>query len=480
MPRLVNKELSEIVDQLSSYKEKVSESFYEQYKTALVLSKTINLRGKAGDALKQYINVSHINLTQKMINVADELLQAAEKVKTDFSEYESFANGVVGSGTLDKVRDQMKRTNEQFSDIDEQAGQLMYRAEEYISTTSLSSGKVTDAYSNIYDQLEKTKSGLEDTDSSLTASLETVANRVGDLQTQIFALSETYRDDHGIKYSKLNEIPSQKWYSAEANHAFKDMQEDDPFSYHAGHASMAEGQWVAGTSDTNYITASGYAVGAEGEFTKSGRLFSKENPLTMEGAGSAAVLSGDVQGETLWGYGNLDASGQILDAEGNMYVGKDGFDLDGKVAVAEAEGTAMVGTDNFNGYVTGHVEALSADAHARFKLPEDQDGDVNIGLGAKAQGATAGFETGLSIFEVDSPGGEMKDGKNPEKKSLLGINGGVNVGPQVGAGADFSSETVYSNDYFNVRANELDIDIRLGAGFKLSVAVPSIQLKWPW
>lgn len=480
MPRLVNKELSQIVDRLSAYKEKVSESFYEQYKTSLVLSKTINLRGKAGDALKQYINVSHINLTQKMINVADELLQAAEKVQTDFSEYESSVNGIVGSGTLDKVRNQMQRTNERFAEIDEQAEQLMYRAEEFISTTNLSSGKVTDAYSNIYDQLEKTKSGLEDTDSSLTASLKTVASRVGDLQTQIYALAETYRDDHGIKYSRLNEIPNQKWYSTETNHAFKDMQEDDPFSYSAGHVSVAEGQWVAGKNDTRYITASGYMVGAEGDFTRSGRLFSRENPLTMEGEGSAALLSGDVQGEMLWGYGNLDASGQILGAEGNMYVGKDGFDLDGKVAVAEVEGTAMVGTDNFNGYINGHAEALSAEAHARLKVPEDPDGDLNIGIGAKAQAATAGIEGGLSIFEVDSPGGEMKDGKKPEKKSLLGLSGGVNVGPQVGAGVDISSEAVYSNDYFNVRANELDVDIRLGAGFKLSIAVPSIQLKWPW
>ena len=44
----------------------------------------------------------------------------------------------------------------------------------------------------------------------------------------------------------------------------------------------------------------------------------------------------------------------------------------------------------------------------------------------------------------------------------------------------FESETVYSYEYFNVRANELDIDLKLFGGIKFAVQVPSLQLKWPW
>lgn len=109
MPRLVNDELTTLVEKLSTYKENLSTSVYEQYKTALVLSQTINLRGKAGDALKQYINVSHINLTQKIINVIAEITEVAEKMKNDFSNFETASNGIVGSGTLDNVRDQIKK-----------------------------------------------------------------------------------------------------------------------------------------------------------------------------------------------------------------------------------------------------------------------------------------------------------------------------------------------------------------------------------
>ncbi|MEI3612686.1 T7SS effector LXG polymorphic toxin [Pseudogracilibacillus sp. SO30301A] len=481
MPRLVNDELTKLVEQLTTYKENLSLSVYEHYKTALVLSKTINLRGKAGDVLKEYINVSHINLTQKIINVIAEITEVAEKMKREFSNFESASYGIVGSGTLDNVHKQMKRMNDRFTDIDDTAGQLLYKASEFISTTSLGTSDVTTAYTEIFDHIKKTKTGLEETDSSLKADLDHLITRVYELQTHIFELSETFRDKNGIKYSKLNEIPNQEWYTVENNHAFQEMQDDDPFVYHAGHASMAEGQWVAGTSDTNYIAASGYAVGAEGELTKSGTIFSKTNdPFSIDGQGEAALLSGSVQGETLGGYGNLDASGQVLGADGNFHFGSDGFDAEGKVAVIEAEGSAMVGTDNFNGYVSGHAEALTAKGHARFTLPEDQDGDIKIGLGGKAQGATAGVEGGLSLFEVDSPSYSYEDGKGTNKKSMLGIEGGVNIGPQVGAGVDFQSKTVYSNNLLNVRATEIDVDLKLFIGLKASLSVPTIQLKWPW
>ena len=146
MPRLVNDELTTLVEKLSTYKENLSTSVYEQYKTALVLSQTINLRGKAGDALKQYINVSHINLTQKIINVIAEITEVAEKMKNDFSNFETASNGIVGSGTLDNVRDQIKKTNDRFTEIDDTAVQLLYRASEFISTTSLGTSAVTGAY----------------------------------------------------------------------------------------------------------------------------------------------------------------------------------------------------------------------------------------------------------------------------------------------------------------------------------------------
>ncbi len=480
IPRLVNEELSHLVEQLSAYKENVSSAIYEQYKTAFVLSGTINLRGKAGDALKEYIHVSHLNLTQKIINVMDEITEVAAKMENNFLNFESAANGIVGSGTLENVHTHMQRGNDRFTDMDDTARRLLYRASEFIQTTDLGSDHVATAYTNLFDHLDNTKTGLEDTDSSLQADIDRVTNRVFELQTHIFALAENFRDENGINYSKLNEIHTQDWYTVENNHAFKEMQEDDPFVYDAGHASVAEGQWIAGTSDTNYITASGNVLGANGSVTQSGSLFDQNNPLTMDREGEAVVLSGKVQGETLAGYGKLDTSGQVVGAAGNLHLGPDGIGAEGKVAVIEVKGTAMVGTDNFNGYVAGHAEALTAQAHTNFILPDDQNGDMKLGIGGKVQGATVGVETGFSLFDINSPGVLSEDKEGDKKKSMLGLKAGLNAGPQIGGNVDFEKTNVYSNDYLSVHANEIDIDLKLVVGVKLSVALSSIQLKWPW
>ncbi|MBO1913283.1 hypothetical protein J4G37_51795, partial [Microvirga sp. 3-52] len=61
-----------------------------------------------------------------------------------------------------------------------------------------------------------------------------------------------------------------------------------------------------------------------------------------------------------------------------------------------------------------------------------------------------------------------------------GIDGEVSAGLQVGVGLKFESEPFYSTDYFNVRANELDINLKVLAGIKIAVQVPTVQLKWPW
>src|SRR5699024_3294145 len=129
--------------QLSAYKESLSDTVYEQYITAIILSKTINLRWLAGDALKEYMNVSHINLTQKIINVIDEITEVAEKIENNFSSFEADSHGIVGSGTLEQVQTEIKSKRDRFSEIDGTADQLLYRASEFIPITNLGTSKVT-------------------------------------------------------------------------------------------------------------------------------------------------------------------------------------------------------------------------------------------------------------------------------------------------------------------------------------------------
>ena len=467
MPRLVNEELNDIVRKLNKYAEDVSTRLYEQYKTAYILSQTINFRGKAADSFKEYINISHMNLSPKIINIMSEILVATEKVQADFLRYEQSTGGIVGSSTLEGVKDRINRKGNQFLAIDGYANQLLQQASEFIATTQLSGDDVSQSFDEVVKKLTKNREELSQTDSKAVNDLSNLTTRLQQLQTHIYELSENFRDKNGIHYSKLNKIPEQEWYSTENNGAFATMVEDDPFTYNAGTARGAEGQWVAGTSDTNYVTGSGYLAGASGQFTRDG--------ISRDGSGEAAIAKGSIEGETLFGLGTGELHGELLAGDGNFHFGSDGLELAGHVAYAKADGKLMLGVETFNGYATASAEALTADGHVSFILPEDEDDNIKIGLAGKAAGASAKAEAGITIFGVENPGIEHN-----EVTSVLGIDAAVSIGFQAGAGVEFQSETVYSTDYFNVRATELDIDLKLIAGIKLAVQVPTLQLKWPW
>ena len=467
MPRLVNEELNDIVDQLNKYGDDVSTKLYEQYKTATVLSKTNHFRGKAGDSFKAYMNVSHINLSPKIINIMAELLAVTEKVQKDFLKYEQSANGIVGSTTVEGVKNRINGKSGQFLAIDGHANQLLHQASEFIATTQLSGDDVTQSFDEVVKTLNKNREELSETDSKAVNDLSDLTTRLQHLQTHIYELSENFRDKNGIQYTKLDKISEQEWYSAENNGAFATMVEDDPFLHHAGAARGAEGQWVVGTSDQNYLTGNGYLAGASGQFTRDGS--------TLDGEGEAAMAKGSIAGETLLGYGKGEINGKLLAGEGDFHFGTDGASLEGSVAYAKVDGKVILGTENFNGYGSASAEFLTADGHASLIYAEDADDNVKVGLGAQAVGANAKAEAGITLFGVESPGVEYN-----EVKSVLGIDAEVSAGFQIGAGVKFESETVYSYEYFNVRANELDIDLKLFGGIKLAVQVPTLQLKWPW
>ncbi|MBF2595451.1 hypothetical protein IA931_14260, partial [Listeria welshimeri] len=76
MPRLVNEEMKEIKDNISTYNDDLSDAVYEHYKNIVVLSDTINIKGAAADTMKKYMATVQSNIAEKIINVSAELLTA--------------------------------------------------------------------------------------------------------------------------------------------------------------------------------------------------------------------------------------------------------------------------------------------------------------------------------------------------------------------------------------------------------------------
>lgn len=467
MTRLVNEELNDIVDKLNKYGDNVSTKLYEQYKTATVLSKTNNFRGKAGDSFKAYMNVSHINLPPKIINIMAELLAVTEKVQKDFLKYEQSANGIVGSTTVEGVKNRINGKSGQFLAIDGHANQLLHQASEFIATTQLSGDDVSQSFDEVVKTLNKNREELSETDSKAVNDLSDLTTRLQHLQTHIYELSENFRDKNGIQYTKLDKIPEQEWYSAENNGAFATMVEDDPFLHHVGAVRGAEGQWVVGTSDQNYLTGNGYLAGASGQFTRDGS--------TLDGEGEAAMAKGSIAGENFGGLVKGQVNGELLSAAGSLKRTSDGDAVKGNVAYAKADTKVMLGSENFHGYVSGKGEVLTADGHAAFIVPLEPEAPIEVGVFGEASGASAKGQVGITLFGMEEPGIQGDSVKSP-----LGVDAQVSIGVQAGAGLMFESETIYSTDYFFVRANELDVKLKFLAGLDLAVELPTIHLKWPW
>lgn len=146
MSRLINEEISEMKEKMADYQDTISQVAYEQFKTATVLVNTLSLRGTTGDSFRTYMNLVHLNLTQKIINIAEEIRQAVDQMETIFLDFESHASGKVETDTLDRVTEKVQNSNNVFDALDGKSGNLLSRASKFIATTNLPSQTVQAGY----------------------------------------------------------------------------------------------------------------------------------------------------------------------------------------------------------------------------------------------------------------------------------------------------------------------------------------------
>ncbi|WLV24282.1 T7SS effector LXG polymorphic toxin [Aciduricibacillus chroicocephali] len=474
MARLVNEEMEDLVKKLEKYQSSLKDAVYEQYKSSTVLSRSINLKGKTGNSMKEYMEIVHINLAQKIINVSSELLEAARKVKDDFRSYESDAKGIVGSGTLDKEKENLGDSRTTFEELDSKGQKLVLRADEFISTVKLPGETVLHTYQTADSNIKKTKEELLSSDSTCTKNMSPVTERINELITEMNELSTHFKNENGVLTDKVSSIKEQPWYTLENKGAFKALSEDDPFSYEAGEASVLEGQWVMGTSDKNYITQTGSVLSARGEKTND------KGAYKVSGEVSGAKLY--TKAETAGGWLKYDGTQSLLSGSGNAEF--DGFTrmaASGDASVVKSESTAMLGTDKFNGHVSLKASALSANGQAAFKLPKNADDTTHIALGGRAEAATVKASAGITLFGMESMGGEHeKNGVKTTAKKDFGMNVEASAGWQAGVGVEYKDEPVWKSDYLNINATSLNADLKLLLGVKLDVTIPTIQAKWPW
>ncbi len=472
MARLINEEISEMKEKMANYQDTVSQVAYEQFKTATVLANTLSLRGTTGDAFKSYMNLVHINLTQKIINIAKEIRQAVDQLETVFLEYESHASGKVETDTLDRIKEKVQNSNTAFDALDARSSNLLSRASEFIATTSLPSSTVQAGYSSTIRQLDTFKNDLNQTDSRAVSDLQSVVERVETLKQQIADLSTVYRNQNGINYDRIGNITSEAWYSNENNAAFATMLEDDPFISETTRHTFYEDQWVAGVNGDVFASYGHELFYAQGSHkVEDGSTAFQGEAGIYQGHGRAQVTE----------YIKADGTVSVGQVKGDLTYGDDGIALNAEGHVAKVDAVAMFGTEEFNGHVTASAEAFSGDAHFVVQ-PPDENGEYKFHIGGGGAIWKAEATTGVELFGVEDFGLSSKDYKSGDtaELSLFGVDLAGSVGKQVSAELEASSTKVFETEVVDVHANTLKLDLSLGLGVKLDLQYPWLHWKWPW
>lgn len=478
MTRLVNKSVTDILNDVNQYKKTIQDAFYEHYKNTYILTESNSFRGKGSDAYKDYLKVVTINYINAFINITEEVLKTFEKIKSNYTSLESFDNGSLDTDTLENVRGSLNNSNEHFQLLASSIESLNMEASNYIVVENLNTKEILDTYSSIDNEFSCIYDELTDVDSTSLQEANNLMDRIDELTYQLKSIANNYHQDNKILKDKVKEITMEKWYKVEPIKNLDKMLSEDPFSYEATANYKSEGQWDKGYATDTFI------------YTGCSNLGNEYNTTRNKG-----VISGNLKASIFNGYENLQitdyakqcAGISVLPVElsGKAGFSKEylGFGLKGSVAVVDANASAVLGTDNFNGYIKGSATALSAGGYANFNF-KPSNSDFDIGIGGKASAVGASVTMGTSILSVpgnavskEYAGGNIKVSKST---SLLGYSVTAKAGASVSADFDISSTRVLDFGKMNINAIHLKLGGTLGLGADVDVTFPMPIIDMPW
>ncbi len=386
MPRLVNKELDELVDNMKPYRDDLIDIMYEQYKNATILSTTDSLWGVTGDDFKEYMSSVHLHLTERFINITGELYENIEKIREAFNELESSRRGVVGNGTIEDLQSDFISKKDDFEVLSRNDLNLLYEASQHISTTNLDSDSVASNFSDSIDKLESINIKLEETAQECKSSLSAVKDRVEQLKAEIKDIKGNYHDSNGIVISQVNSMTSEPWYSSEYSGYFKALSEDEPFTQKEWGGTLEYADAVAGRGNNLYATVSANGPMALGYTGKNNRGHYGYGEVELFGLnGEGQVGNNFLSGETESG---------MLHGEGGYYFGEDGFDANVEMYALQTENMATLGNEDFNLHLGTKASLGSVDAALTCTSEE-------VDVGSHYSGPTAEVSPGFTLFGVD-------------------------------------------------------------------------------
>lgn len=478
MTRLINSDVTDMLNQVNQYKKTVQDAFYQHYKNIFVLTKTNNFRGQGADAYKEYLARVTINYIIAFINISEDVSTALKKISSNYNLLESSGKGSIDSDILKDVRANLSNRNQGFQSLAAEISSLNNEASSYISVKRLNTSEIIGEYSRIDRELYNVGDKLTEIDSISLAEVNNLMDRINKLTYQLKTIANDYHEDNKISADKVEGITTQNWYKVECADNLSAMTKEDPFFYNLDAKYFSEGQWARGIATDTYIYT-GYSIfgGAYNVSRNNG------------------VLSGDVTASAFNAYENLQVTDYLkqnanislgtLSASGKLGLAKDlaGAQVKGSYATVDANASVVLGTDKFNCYLKTNATALSAGGYANLYY-KPSNGDLGIGLGGKATGASASFTLGTSLLSV--PGNTVKNDyaggmvKVTSSTSLLGAGVTVKAGASFAADFDVSSTRAIDWGEVNVNAVHVKLGGQLGLGADVDITIPILTIDMPW
>ncbi|WP_143318377.1 T7SS effector LXG polymorphic toxin [Clostridium sp. HBUAS56017] len=477
MARLVNSNVTEMLNQVNQYKKIVEDTFYEHYKNIYELTQTNNFRGDGATAYKEYLIKVTVNYINAFMNIAAEVSTTFEKMHNSYIALESSETGSIDAETLDNVKEGLNGKNEEFQSLAAEVEALNDEASNYISVESLNTSDVVETYSGLDSELCKINDELTEVDSNCLTEANNLLDRINELMYQLKAVANNYHYDNKINADKVKEISVQTWYKEEKADNLNIKLKEDPFYYSADAKYLSENQWARGIASDTYIYGGYTAFGGQynanynkgvGSVDASGSLFNVyENAQLTDYLKQKASLS----------LGSAAATGKIGFTDDYS-----GFQAKGSVSVVDANYSTVLGTDTFNGYVKANATALSAGGYVNDYVKSN--GDFDFGIGGKATGAEASGTVGTSILTVpgnteknEYAGGKVKVSTSTSLLSL-GVKG--KIGLSASADADVSNTQVLDYKGVNVNAVHVKLGGCLGLGAEVDATIPVVTFDLPW